>query len=203
MFVAPTQASIAAAAQAEVPVASDKPAGTITAVDFAGFPSNAYPLTTTIYAAVNITNTTLDQSTRNQYATLIDYAIGAGQTPGTALGELPVGYAPLDAGQVAQAQQLSDILTGKLDPNPGSSDSGSSSGYTPPTESVPVGTSGPSSVVDTAASDTADASYDTAAPKQPASTTPVGGAALGGSLLAGVAGAIAAPLLMRRKVVVP
>ena len=203
VFVAPTQASIAAAAQAEVPVASDKPAGTITAVDFTGFPSNAYPLTTTIYAAVNITNTTLDQSTRNQYATLIDYAIGAGQTPGTALGELPVGYAPLDAGQVAQAQQLSDILTGKLDPNPGSSDSGSSSGYTPPTESVPVGTSGPSSVVDTAASDTADASYDTAAPKQPASTTPVGGAALGGSLLAGVAGAIAAPLLMRRKVVVP
>jgi len=202
VFVAPTQASIAAAAQAEVPVSSDKPAGSITAVDFSGFPSNAYPLTTTIYAAVNITNTALDQDTRNQYATLIDYAIGAGQTPGTGLGELPEGYAPLDGGQVTQAQQLSDILTGKLDPNPGDSDSDSTGGYTPPTVDVPGASSGPDTVTDNDTASAHTAAY-TASLKQPASTTAVGGAALCGSLLAGLAGAIAAPLLMRRKAVAP
>jgi hypothetical protein len=202
VFVAPTQATIAAAAQAEVPVASDKPAGSITAVDFSGFPTNAYPLTTTIYAAVNITNTTLDQATRNQYATLIDYAIGAGQTPGTSLGELPQGYAPLDSSQVAQAQQLSDILTGKLDPNSGDSGSDSTSGYTPPTVDVPGSSGGVATVTDNTSSGAQTAAY-LAAAKQPASTTAVGGAALCGSLLAGLAGAVAAPLLMRRKAVAP
>jgi hypothetical protein len=207
VFVAPTQASIAAAAKAEVPVGSAKPAGTITAVDYSGFPAGAYPLTTTIYAAVNITNPSLDQDTRNQYATLIDYAIGTGQTPGTELGELPEGYAPLGTAQVAQAHQLADILTGKLDPNLGSSDqdsgSGSSDGYTPPTVNVPGGTDGPDTVVDTASSGTSNTAAVSASPKQAASTTAVGGAALGGSLLAGVAGALVAPLLMRRKVVAP
>jgi hypothetical protein len=200
VFVAPTQASITAAAKAEVPVGSDTIAGTINAVDFNGFPAGAYPLTTTIYAAVNITSTTLDQSTRNQYATLIDYAIGAGQIPGTGLGQLPAGYAPLDSDQVTQAQQLSDILTGKLDPN---SDSGSdsTSGYTPSTENVPVSAGGTATVADT--SESAQTAAFTAALKQPASSTPVGGAVLTGSLLTGLASAIVAPLLMRRKKVAP
>ncbi len=202
VFVAPTQSTIAAAAKAEVPVGSDKIAGTINAVDFSGFPAGAYPLTTTIYAAVNITSTTLDQSTRNQYATLIDYAIGAGQTPGTGLGQLPAGYAPLDSSQVAQAQQLADILTGKLDPGSDSgSGSDSTSGYTPPTENVPGSAGGPATVADT--SESAQTAAYTAALKQPASTTPAGGVVLTGSLLTGLAGAIAAPLMMRRKKVAP
>ena len=203
VFVAPTQASIAAGAQAEVTTTGGNPASTMSTVNFTGFPTDAYPLTTTIYAAVNITNTALDQATRDQYATLIDFAIGAGQTPGTGLGDLPLGYAPLDTSQVAQAQQLSDILTGKLDPDPGSSDS--TSGYTPPTESVP-GDSSVSSGVQTVTDNSSSGNTEAGAvsePKQPASTSAVGGAALGGSLVAGLAGAVAAPILMRRKKIAP
>jgi hypothetical protein len=54
---------------------------------------NAYPLATPIYAALNPTQS--DSTSRAVYANLIRYAVEKGQTLGTNLGQLPLGYAPI------------------------------------------------------------------------------------------------------------
>ncbi|MFE2942923.1 hypothetical protein ACFXKG_28280 [Streptomyces sp. NPDC059255] len=69
--------------------------------------NGAYPLTAVVYAVAP-----LDQplAARQDYARLIRYAAGAGQTQGLAPGELPPGYAPLPGAlrdrAVAAAEQL-------------------------------------------------------------------------------------------------
>ncbi|MFB2556204.1 hypothetical protein [Herbiconiux liangxiaofengii] len=65
-----------------------------------GAPS-AYPLTLPVYAAVNPSMS--DAAVRADYANFINYAATAGQEPGTALGMLPEGYAPIPAGWQEQA----------------------------------------------------------------------------------------------------
>ncbi|HEY0248445.1 MAG TPA: hypothetical protein VGC45_09305 [Gryllotalpicola sp.] len=116
-FVSPTADSMAAAVRAEKLPPSKRPATGMATVDFSKLPPNAYPLTTTVYAAVNITDSTLDTATRKQYAGLLDYATGDGQVPGTQRGELPEGYAPLSVPQVIQAEELVGILNGTVAPN--------------------------------------------------------------------------------------
>jgi len=217
-FVAPTLDSMSAAIAAQKPVTGGKPASTTTSIDFSSLPKTAYPLTMTIYAAVNIDNTALDDGTRAEYTALLNYAVGDGQTPGTATGQLPEGYAPLGSDQVAETKQLIDILSGKLDPNPTSSSDaapsdggspssdGASTGFVPSTDDVPVATSASASipVSSVGTSNTAlDVVTPVSAQKQSASRTAVGQAALAGSLGVGVAGMVAAPLLMRRKVIAP
>ncbi len=59
-----------------------------------------YPLTTMSYALVDVAATT--QAQNNAFAKILDYAAGAGQVPGTALGQLPPGYAPLPAAMTAR-----------------------------------------------------------------------------------------------------
>jgi len=62
---------------------------------------DAYPLAIPVYAALNPKQT--DASLRADYAKLITYAVGAGQTAGTDNGQLPPGYAPLPTAWRAQA----------------------------------------------------------------------------------------------------
>jgi hypothetical protein len=63
----------------------------------------AYPLTTLVYGAV--TPLSLDADARDEYADLIEYAAGPGQTQGLAQGQLPRGYVPLN--ETLRAQALS------------------------------------------------------------------------------------------------
>ncbi|MFF7978095.1 hypothetical protein ACFZDK_03050 [Streptomyces sp. NPDC007901] len=81
----------------------------------------AYPLTAVVYAAAS-----LDQAkdARQDYAKVMRYAAGAGQTQGTAKGELPYGYAPLPAAMRTQAKQAADRL------EKGTADAGSTTGGT-------------------------------------------------------------------------
>ncbi|MFE4829594.1 hypothetical protein [Streptomyces sp. NPDC056672] len=67
----------------------------------------AYPLAAVAYAVAP-----LDQpaKVRQDYARLIRYAAGAGQTPGLAPGELPPGYAPLPEALRDQASAAADEL---------------------------------------------------------------------------------------------
>ncbi|WP_405984754.1 hypothetical protein [Streptomyces sp. NBC_00872] len=67
----------------------------------------AYPLAAVAYAVAP-----LDQpaKVRQDYARLIRYAAGAGQTPGLAPGELPPGYAPLPEALRDQASAAADQL---------------------------------------------------------------------------------------------
>lgn len=61
----------------------------------------AYPLPMVAYGAVDAP--VLSTTFCRDYASFIDYAVGRGQTTGTAPGDLPLGYAPLSAPLTAQA----------------------------------------------------------------------------------------------------
>ncbi|WP_382306405.1 hypothetical protein [Herbiconiux sp. UC225_62] len=74
--------------------------------------TNAYPLAMPVYAAVNPAMADADDSQpndegpgelRGDYANFIEYAVTSGQEPGTGLGQLPAGYAPLPQGWRNQA----------------------------------------------------------------------------------------------------
>jgi hypothetical protein len=69
--------------------------------------SGGYPLTDVVYAAVPT-----DQSATalQNYAALIQYAAGAGQTPGVAPGDLPPGYLPLPTSLKNQADLVAEEL---------------------------------------------------------------------------------------------
>jgi len=109
-FVAPTSDSMFAAQAAMVPTANDASVRTYDfGSDSAKSAQTAYPLTMPIYAAV--TPTVLDASLRGIYANFIRFAATQGQTPGTDLGQLPPGYAPLSESFVAQAMQVASLVS--------------------------------------------------------------------------------------------
>ncbi|WOX12094.1 hypothetical protein [Streptomyces sp. N50] len=84
----------------------------------------AYPLTAVVYAAAS-----LDQAkdARLDYARVMRYAAGDGQTQGTAKGQLPYGYAPLPTAMRTQAQQAAARLE-KGVPDADESSTGTSGG---------------------------------------------------------------------------
>ncbi|MGW3288065.1 hypothetical protein ACWDR3_25875 [Streptomyces sp. NPDC001002] len=84
----------------------------------------AYPLTAVVYAAAS-----LDQAkdARQDYAKVIRYAAGDGQTQGTVKGQLPLGYAPLPVALRTQAKQVAAQLEKGL-PDAEESDGGTSGG---------------------------------------------------------------------------
>jgi hypothetical protein len=116
-FVAPDEQSILSGEQAMT-------ASAVTGVlqsDPSSTASGAYPLPLLTYAAA--TPESLDQPSRNNYASFLQYAAGAGQTPGENVGQLPAGYAPLpaalEAQTVAAAKEIQNppaVSTGALTP---------------------------------------------------------------------------------------
>jgi hypothetical protein len=101
-FVAPTTESLTAAAAA---MTADPGQPQVYRFDpgsaEAEAAPNAYPLAVPVYAAVNRAMT--DAGARADYANFITYAATVGQDPGTGLGQLPAGYAPIPAGWQQQA----------------------------------------------------------------------------------------------------
>lgn len=93
-FVSPTSDAMLAAAAA-MTATSTQPK--VLEYDPAGASAKAaatsYPLTMPVYAALNPLQT--DATLRAAYAGLIRYAATDGQVEGTALGQLPLGYAPI------------------------------------------------------------------------------------------------------------
>ncbi|NQX36543.1 hypothetical protein [Herbiconiux sp. VKM Ac-2851] len=107
-FVAPTADSMTAAAAAmsageQTQVYSFDPASAT-----AKAAPTAYPLTLPVYAAVN--PAMKDADARAAYAEFIEYAAAEGQEPGTDLGQLPAGYAPLPAGWRSQALAAAEAI---------------------------------------------------------------------------------------------
>ncbi|MFG3296373.1 hypothetical protein ACGF3G_47285 [Streptomyces sp. NPDC048179] len=119
-YVTPTNASLLKAV-AEMP---DSDVAGVKASDPAKMKDGAYPLTAVVYAA-----SSLDQAedARQDYAKVMRYAAGAGQTQGTENGELPYGYAPLPQAMRTQAEQAADRLE-KGVPDAGESSDGTSGG---------------------------------------------------------------------------
>ncbi|GGN25123.1 hypothetical protein [Streptomyces fuscichromogenes] len=119
-YVTPTEGSLLKAV-AEMP---DSDVAGVKAPAPAKMKDGAYPLTAVVYAA-----SSLDQAeaARQDYAKVMRYAAGAGQTQGTAKGELPYGYAPLPAAMRTQARQAADRLekgASAGDGSPGGTSSG-------------------------------------------------------------------------------
>lgn len=97
-FLAPDEAALVAAVKAMRP-------GDETAVLDPKLPApaaGAYPLTMVTYAA--IAPLALDADARDDYASFLEYAVGPGQSRGSALGSLPVGYVPLPEDLRAQSR---------------------------------------------------------------------------------------------------
>ncbi len=89
--------------------------------------AGAYPLTMLTYAAAE--PTTLDAQSRKDYAALITYAVGDGQTPGLNLGQLPLGYVPLPASLRSQAlSAVAEILNPPTPPTAASTGDTSTAG---------------------------------------------------------------------------
>ncbi|TRV79501.1 hypothetical protein FKN01_10135 [Streptomyces sp. 130] len=119
-FVAPTDASVlagvAAMKDSAVPGVLDPSPGVAR--------GTAYPLAAVVYAAAY---PTLPAADREDYAALIRYAAGAGQTPGLSPGQLPPGYAPLPAALRTRALAAADRLQNP-GPAAGDPDTGPASG---------------------------------------------------------------------------
>jgi hypothetical protein len=134
--VPPSEASITAALKAAKADSSG-----LLHVNPATVPAGAYPLVNVVYAAVPAGDT---KDQLRKYAELIKYAVGAGQTPGTAPGNLPPGYLPLPANLASQAKNVAAQLLKMAGPAPtGTPATSSSSPAAPPsTSSVPQGGGG-------------------------------------------------------------
>jgi hypothetical protein len=113
-FVSPTRESMLAAVSAMTPSVNGSVYEFNFGSDAAKAASNAYPLTMPVYAAMNPLQT--DASLRATYATFIRYAVQNGQTPGTELGQLPEGYAPLPASWVSQAMSSASAIQAGVKP---------------------------------------------------------------------------------------
>jgi hypothetical protein len=73
-------------------------------VNLADKTANAYPLTMVIYAMCPTSG--LSPAKAAAVARFLNFAAGAGQTPGTAPGQLAAGYLPLPASLAAQTKKL-------------------------------------------------------------------------------------------------
>lgn len=109
-FVGPSTSGMLAAAGAMTPVGTS--AGVV-ALDPSSPASKsaaaAYPLTLPVYAANDPTDTS--QTLRSAYAGLIRFAVSSpSQTPGTDIGALPDGYAPLPASWISQSLTAAEAI---------------------------------------------------------------------------------------------
>jgi hypothetical protein len=203
----------------------------LTQIDVRSLPDGAYPLATTVHAAVDLSQGRLDGQARADYANLLEYAATDGNVVTGERGGLPEGYVPLTPEQQAAAHDLAERLTtdpgsGPTDPSdendpgegggagrgeddgadgnedgPGGSAAPSDTSATVP---VPVDAdgpgNGPGSGPDAGGgpdSDPATTRTEAAATEDTAPLT--ASVALGGTLIAGLAGMVGAPFLMRRR----
>ena len=161
-FVAPTDASLLATSKLLTPDPSTS-TWPIPYDTFRTIPqgANAYPGAMVVYAQIPTSG--LPAAEASQYAELLRFAAGPGQTPGTATGQLPPGYLPMSAANglggladytlkaadavAGQTGVVPPIVPGAAGANPSASpatSSGSASNGDEHTGSSPSDTSSPS-----------------------------------------------------------
>jgi len=124
-FVAPTSAGLLAG------LAAMKPSGVagVLSTEPRAAGKAAYPLTLVTYAST--VPEQLGKAEGQDFATLLRYAVDAGQQPGVASGTLPEGYAPLPDALRRQTLATATAIAARAGTSPGAGDSsggGSSSG---------------------------------------------------------------------------
>ncbi len=188
----PTPAAMSEAISSGL-IATTNPA--VKQVDPAKVSADGYPLTTVVYAAVNLSGSTSDS--RKSVAKMITYIVGDGQTEGTQVGQLPEGYLPLTGDLQSQGKAAATAIamyTGATNSpddgtNIGGSNNSGSGGYGGGSDSGPSGSSssGPHIVA---------LGASTAGMTPAVSSTEFGQVFLGIALLAGLVGAIFAPIVV-------
>jgi hypothetical protein len=113
-FVAPSVASLSAAVAAMTPTENSAVVGLDLESAAAKSATTGYPLTLPVYAAINPLMD--DAPLRAVYADFIRYAAQSGQTPGTELGQLPAGYAPIPPSWVVQAMNAASVIQAGIKP---------------------------------------------------------------------------------------
>jgi hypothetical protein len=203
-FVAPDDTGIAAAAPA---MAGSKANPSVENFDFtsdaARAATAAYPLAMPVYAAAR--PTLQDANIRRAYAQFIRYAVGPGQKRGPDAGQLPDGYVPLPVDWTTQAHKAADAIeSGPVAPSPQPSSyiPSQSAPVTAPAAAAPV--SAPAAAAPAApAAESPTAASGAASAALSGGKTPddpdIGAitAAVPASALAGLAGALAVPLITR------
>lgn len=152
-YVAPDSAGMTAA-EGDFTKNSD---GVTRQMNYTAKDAAAYPLTMETYAMVATSK--LSSKLADKTADLLDFAAGPGQTPGVEPGDLPPGYVPLAASEIALTKKAADEVrkqSGATPPvstkAPGANDGGTTSGGT---------TGGTGSSSDTPFTDTGAGSTDT------------------------------------------
>lgn len=168
-------------------------------VDPAKVSASSYPLTTVVYAAVNLTAST--SAARGVISKMIKYVAGDGQTLGAEVGQLPVGYLPLTGDLQSQATAAATAIasytpsasdsseTFVTGNNTGTSSSSYDDGGATSTGAGDAATSGPKVTA------TGDQSVKGLTPAS--STFPLGEIFLAVALGVGLVGAIFSPLVIR------
>jgi hypothetical protein len=205
-FVAPTPSSLLAG------VTTMRTSPTVPNVlvpDPASTNSAAYPLTTVLYGATVPSAITTDAG--KDYADLLRYAAGDGQTPGVEPGTLPFGYAPMPAALRALTERAATTIAdnaGKPAPIPsvttpapvgGGTATGIPATTKPTSASVPVAGAAPS-LAPAAPTPAGHGSPVPVALTNPTPGHPVGNLryALIIALAVGLAAALAGPIILLR-----
>ncbi len=190
--VAPTDAAVSLALSTALSTSSN---AAVQQIDPSKAGAGAYPLTTVVYATVNLTAS--DPQSRTDFSNFINEVTTKGQTPGVQVGQLPPGYVPLTSTLAGQAASAATAIASFV-PSAGSSDSGS--GGTTSFGSTGGG-GGSSAIANTGTAGAGIISSTDAAAHgtTPASPAPGGQSALLVCVGSGLAGALFAPLLFRRR----
>lgn len=191
-FVAPTDATMSSALGA---MTTDTATGTTT-LDMSALPADAYPLTLTLFGAVDLARAAKDAPTASKLAILMDYVGGPGNVRGDAPGELPKGYLPLTDAQRVQTAAVAESL--RHPPVAGGTATTSGGGTTSPAPAA-VSANAIGAAPNTVTTATSVTTSAAAAVTATDASGGAGQAALGGSLLAGLAGVVTAPFLLRRR----
>ena len=170
-------------------VATANPA--VSQVDPTKVSASAYPLTTIVYAAINLTATSATD--RATLAKMLKYVGGDGQKSGTAIGELPAGYLPLTSALATQTNAAAAAVASWV-----LSQSNTDDGGAPPTGSG-------DGYVDNGSGGTGDGTSPTTTPLAPqsdaktpaAAVSPVNPTSLTIILGLAAAGAVFGPVLFR------
>lgn len=200
-YMVPSRDSLAAAAAAMTPTTTQPKVVQFDQSSAAAKAApTAYPLTMPVYAALNPKQT--DAALRAVYANLIRFAAREGQTPGTDVGELPPGYAPLPQPWVDQALAAANAIeTGALPspPTAGRTTPGGAQTTSPLRSSQlqpPIPQGGAGAPTDpTASGPSAGGLIGAATPDDP--ELGVSAAAIPAGLAAGLGTALAVPLMTR------
>ncbi|TFC46873.1 MULTISPECIES: hypothetical protein [Cryobacterium] len=170
-YVSPDSDSMLAAAAAMTPTAQQPkvlefdPASSATRAAL-----TAYPLTMPVYAALNPLQT--DATQRAKFANLIRYAATTGQEPGTELGQLPAGYAPMPQSWIDQALVAATAIEQGISPT-----------AKPPATSAPVAATVPVTPTRAAVTASGSGAVAAAAVTVAAATAPTATGAAAGPLL--------------------